>query len=177
MNRFGRLLRRGPFDDPHKLLDGLVLEGMTVFEPACGQGDFTLPLARMVGASGKVIAVDAEPDRVAAAGRRVMKSRLMDRMTFRLADAGRLGTGDLAGRVDLVVDARPVDVAAPHERQCSELWALLKSGGALAMIAPKRHDARVYFADCLSLARAAGFRLDPQAPANRATVVMRKCDG
>ncbi|HXN47666.1 MAG TPA: methyltransferase domain-containing protein, partial [Bryobacteraceae bacterium] len=38
-----------------------VREGMTVLEPGPGMGFFTLDLARLVGSSGRVVAVDIQP--------------------------------------------------------------------------------------------------------------------
>ena len=51
------------FENPNKLFGAFVREGMTVLEPGCGMGYFTLPLAEMVGASGKVIVVDVHRER------------------------------------------------------------------------------------------------------------------
>lgn len=45
-------------ENPEELFRPLVRPEMTVFEPGCGMGYFTLPLARMVGPEGTVIAVD-----------------------------------------------------------------------------------------------------------------------
>ena len=48
-------------ENPDRLLGPFVRPGMTVLEPGCAMGFFTLPLARMVGATGRVIAVDIQP--------------------------------------------------------------------------------------------------------------------
>ncbi|MBW1912872.1 MAG: methyltransferase type 11, partial [Deltaproteobacteria bacterium] len=41
------------FENPDKMFGPYVREGMTVMEPGCGMGYFTLPLARMVGPEGQ----------------------------------------------------------------------------------------------------------------------------
>lgn len=46
--------------DPSKILAPYVREGMTVLEPGPGMGFFTLELARLVGATGRVVAVDIQ---------------------------------------------------------------------------------------------------------------------
>jgi ubiquinone/menaquinone biosynthesis C-methylase UbiE len=60
-------LMHGPYDDrerrkwqdPEAVLSGIGLEpGFTFADIGCGSGFFTLPAARMVGASGKVYALD-----------------------------------------------------------------------------------------------------------------------
>ena len=48
---------RNLFENPNKILGPFVQEGMTVLEPGCGMGYFTLPLARMVGPKGRIVAV------------------------------------------------------------------------------------------------------------------------
>ena len=47
--------------DPVKVVAPYVREGMTVLEPGPGMGFFTLELARLVGPSGRVVAVDIQP--------------------------------------------------------------------------------------------------------------------
>ena len=62
--RIGYLLAsplRRLLHDPAKILAPYVREGMTVLEPGPGMGFFTLELARRVGASGRVVAVDIQP--------------------------------------------------------------------------------------------------------------------
>ena len=53
------------FENPYKLFGKLIREGMIVIEPGSGMGYFTIPLAEMVGPSGKVIAIDIEPKMIA----------------------------------------------------------------------------------------------------------------
>jgi len=43
---------------PKKILGNYVESGMTVLDLGCGPGFFSVEMAEMVGASGKVIAVD-----------------------------------------------------------------------------------------------------------------------
>ena len=47
-------------EEPEKLIGPFVKEGMTVVDYGCGMGFFTLPMARLVGPGGKVIAVDVQ---------------------------------------------------------------------------------------------------------------------
>ena len=47
-------------ENPDKILRCFIREGMTVLEPGCDMGYFTLPVARMVGPRGKVVAVDLQ---------------------------------------------------------------------------------------------------------------------
>lgn len=52
-NRIRRWLQ-----NPQKILDPYVRESMEVLEIGCGSGFFTMDMGRMVGKSGRVVAVD-----------------------------------------------------------------------------------------------------------------------
>lgn len=87
-----------------------VHEGQTVFEPGPGMGYFTLELARLVGASGRVLAVDIQPKMLERLSRRASKAGLLERIHARLATADSMGLGEFAGSVDFTLA-----FAAVHE--------------------------------------------------------------
>ncbi len=68
---------------------------MTVFEPGPGMGFFTIELARRVGPTGRVVAVDIEPRMLAGLRRRAAKAGLLERIDLRLAQTRTLGIVDL----------------------------------------------------------------------------------
>ena len=95
----GRLLLsplRKLVENPKKIFGPFVDEGMVVLEPGCAMGYFTLPLARMVGSEGRVIAVDIQPEMLASLERRARKAGLIDRIEIRGAGAEGLGIDDLS---------------------------------------------------------------------------------
>src|SRR5512134_1835692 len=51
---------RKRFQDPDRILGGLVREGMTVADIGCGMDYFSVAMAGMVGDKGRVIAVDLQ---------------------------------------------------------------------------------------------------------------------
>ncbi len=69
-------VRRWMGENPEALLTPYVREGMTVLEPGPGMGFFTLPLARMVGPAGRVVAVDIQARMLDALERRARKAGL-----------------------------------------------------------------------------------------------------
>ena len=48
------------FHNPGKIFSDYVKEGMTVMDVGCGMGYFSIGMAKLVGANGKVIAVDLQ---------------------------------------------------------------------------------------------------------------------
>jgi len=89
--------------EPGKVVQPFVREGMTVLEPGPGMGFFTLELARLVGASGRVVALDIQPKMLAGLKRRVAKAGLLTRVEARLVSPGSLGITDLKGSLDFTL--------------------------------------------------------------------------
>src|ERR1051325_6297489 len=63
--------------NPAGVLTRYVRPGMTVLEPGPGMGYFTMELARRVGESGRVIAVDLQPEMLTGLRRRAAKAGLV----------------------------------------------------------------------------------------------------
>src|SRR5579885_2261863 len=84
--------------DPREILSPYVREGMTVLEPGPGMGFFTIPLAEMVGPSGKVIAVDLQPKMISSLKRRAARKNLLGRIDARLTSAETMGLQDVEGK-------------------------------------------------------------------------------
>ena len=76
---------------------------MTVLEPGPGMGFFTLPMSRMVGSAGRIVAIDIQAKMLESLRRRAMKAGTLERIDTRLAQPGSLGIGDLNDRVDFVL--------------------------------------------------------------------------
>lgn len=152
-----RLLRFG--QDPAKLLAPHVLEGMTVLEPGPGMGFFTLELARRVGPSGRVIAVDVQPRMIEGLKRRARKAGLLDRIDARLCSPDSLRLGDLAGKVDFTVAFAVVHELPAASSFFAEVAEASKPGARLLFAEPTGHVRTQEFEEELRLALQAGFGL------------------
>lgn len=144
---------------PRLILAPFVREGMLVLEPGCGMGFFTLDLARLVGATGRVVAVDLQERMLAGLMRRARRAGLADRIEARLAQPDRLGVSDLAGRVDVALALHVVHEVPDAASFFSEIVATLKPDGRLVFVEPRGHVSEDTFAASLSLAVQAGFRV------------------
>jgi ubiquinone/menaquinone biosynthesis C-methylase UbiE len=161
--------------NPEKLLAPYVKEGMTVLEPGPGMGFFTLPLARMVGAAGRVVAVDIQARMLDDLRRRAIKAGLSERIETRLAQPETLGIGDLKGAVDFVLAFAMVHEMPSIEVFFSEAAEALKPGGLLLLAEPRGHVKPEAFERELAAARAAGLEVR-ERPAVRISqaAVLRK---
>jgi ubiquinone/menaquinone biosynthesis C-methylase UbiE len=144
--------------NPHAILAPHVAQGMTVLEPGPGMGFFTLELARLVGPSGRVIAVDVQPRMLSALQRRANRAGLADRVRARRAQAETMGLDDLAGAVDFALAFAVVHEFPDANRFFDEVHAALRPGGRLLLAEPRGHVEERAFADTLAAAQRAGFR-------------------
>jgi ubiquinone/menaquinone biosynthesis C-methylase UbiE len=161
--------------NPRKLLGSLVGKGMTVLEPGPGMGFFTLDVARMVGPGGRVVAVDVQEKMLNVLRRRVKKAGLIDRVDIRHAESDRLGTEDLAERVDLVLAIFVVHEMPSARAFFEEMQRALRPGGRLLFAEPKRHVSKETFDQSLVAATRAGFArlVEFPFPGARAVVLAR----
>jgi len=145
--------------DPRKVLAPYVREGMTVLEPGPGMGFFTLELARLVGPSGRVVAVDIQPRMLAGLKRRAARKGLLDRLDIRLASPDTLGLADLAVTVDFTPAIAVVHELPAVERFFQEVAQASKPGAGLLIAEPTGHVKTTDFEAELQAANRAGFQL------------------
>ena len=125
--------------DPGKLLGPYIRPGMTVLEPGPGMGFFTLELARLVGESGSVVAVDIQPKMVESLRKRAAKRGLLGRLHTRLATAETMGLDDVAGKVDFVLAFAVVHEMPSPEWFFQQVAAVMKPGAGLLFAEPAGH--------------------------------------
>jgi ubiquinone/menaquinone biosynthesis C-methylase UbiE len=144
-------------EDPQKILGRYVKPGMTVLEPGCGMGYFTLPLSRMVGSGGRVIAVDLQPKMLAVLSRRAAKAGLADNIELRQAQSDSLGIEDLKDMVDFAAAIHVVHEMPDQGHFFSQVKDALKPGGRVFVREPGGHVSRKQFAASIDMAHTIGF--------------------
>lgn len=147
---------------PEKLLGNYVREGMNVLEPGPGMGFLTLPLARLVGPQGKVIAVDIQPKMLEKLRQRVAAAGFATRVETRLATPDSLQIFDLVGAIDFALAFAMVHETPSAERFFHEVAAALRPGATLLFVEPSGHVSTESFAAELAAAQAAGLTVDAE---------------
>ena len=142
--------------DPQKILAPYVRAGMIVLEPGPGMGFFTLPLLRMVGEAGRVIAVDVQPKMIQALEKRARTQGLAERMETRLAQGGQMGIEDLRSAVDFVLAFAVVHELPSAESFFRQAAAAMKPGAGMLFAEPAGHVKAYEFDGSLSIAAKAG---------------------
>ncbi|MBM9535860.1 class I SAM-dependent methyltransferase [Desulfobulbus alkaliphilus] len=128
---------------------------MVILDAGCGPGRLTVPLARSVGPSGRVAALDIQPGMLARAKNRTENAGL-NNVDFLAAG---LGEGKLpAQHFDRAVLVTVLGEIPNRASVLAELFAVLKPGGILAIVEvifDPHFQSRGTVSD---LAMAAGFR-------------------
>ena len=117
--------------NPGEILAPYVRDGMTVLEPGPGMGFFTVELARLVGPSGRVVAVDVQPKMIEKLKQRLAKAGLTERVDRRVAPAESMGLGDLHSAVDLTLAFYVVHEFPDHGKFFTEVAAASKPGAMI----------------------------------------------
>jgi len=145
-------------ENPDKMLGRFVREGMNVLEPGCGMGYFTLPLARMVGPQGRVVALDVQAKMLSVLGRRAEKAGLLSRIDLRRIKANRLEIEDFSGEVDFAAALHVVHEVPDQAAFFTDIWKALKPGGKLLIVEPKGHVSQDQFEQTVVTAEKVGFK-------------------
>ncbi|MGO9200886.1 MAG: methyltransferase domain-containing protein [Limisphaerales bacterium] len=161
--------------DPRAILKPYVADGMTVLEPGPGMGFFTLELARLVGPTGRVIAIDVQPNMLAGLLRRARKSNLAGRIEARQPKGDHLGIDDCRGAVDFALAFAMVHEVPRAETLLGDLHDALKPGAKLLLAEPLGHVSVDEFERTLAAGRNTGFELEsrPAIRRSRAAVLLR----
>lgn len=162
--------------NPVEILSPFVREGMMVLEPGPGMGFFTLALARLVGPSGRVVAVDVQPKMIARLKRRAAKAGLLDRIDARIVRSDTMALQDFGGKIDFTLAFAMLHEFPDASHFFTELAVALKGQGQVLLAEPRGHVSEHAFQQEIQAAQAAGFTigLHPQIRRSHA-VLLTKC--
>jgi ubiquinone/menaquinone biosynthesis C-methylase UbiE len=159
--------------NPEKILSPYISEGMTVVDIGPGMGFFTLPAARIVGDSGKVIAVDIQEKMLTALRKRAEKAGLAGRIVTKVCEPDSLGISE---PVDLCLALNVVHEVPDVNALLSQIKALLKPTGKVLLAEPGGHVSEKGFRETLALAAAAGLRVVAEPKIRRSRAVLLAVD-
>lgn len=140
---------------PEEILHDLVRPGMTALDIGCGPGFFSIPMARMVGQKGRVIAADIQKrmfERLAGNARR---AAMEARIVTHLASPADIGVSE---KVDFILAFWMVhEVPEAHRGYFfAQVAGIMKPESRFLLVEPKFHVPAGSFDRSCGAARDAG---------------------
>jgi tRNA A58 N-methylase Trm61 len=146
-------------EDPAIVLGDFVRPGHTVLELGPANGYYSVPIARTLGATGKLIAVDVQPQMLRMLSRR-LKGKELDRcLVTRLSEHVETDLGELANAVDRVVAINVIHELPKPRETLFALAETLREDGQMLLVEPRGHVSKSLYEAELAWAREAGLEL------------------
>jgi ubiquinone/menaquinone biosynthesis C-methylase UbiE len=140
--------------NPEKILDGLVEPGQTVADIGCGPGFFTLPLAKMVGEKGAVIAADLQVEMLDRLRARATRQNIANTIKYQICESQRIG---ITEKLDFILAFYMVHEVPSPDAFFRETRTMLNPGGRMLYVEPKFHISRDKFQTMVERAEASGW--------------------
>ena len=138
---------------PEKILGDYVWEGMQVLDIGCGFGHFTIGLARLVGPSGRVTALDLQEQMLRKTMSRAKKRGVADVVQPKLSNGDDLGQ---ANSFDFVLASNVLHEVPDQAVLIAQVAVVLKPEGLFYIMEPFGHVKIQDFEKEIGLCRAAG---------------------
>ncbi|MFC2060992.1 class I SAM-dependent methyltransferase [Elusimicrobiota bacterium] len=168
-NRIRRWLQ-----NPRRILEPYIKEGMTVLDLGCGPGFFAVEMAEMVGKSGRVIASDLQEGMLQKLRDKIQGTEAGERIKLHKCEEDKIGISE---NVDFILAFYMIHEVLNQEELFKEMKSILKPKGQVLIVEPKLlHVSKKAFEETIKRAENIGFELieKPKGLLGRA-VVLIKC--
>jgi ubiquinone/menaquinone biosynthesis C-methylase UbiE len=163
---------------PEKILAPYLKHGMVAVDVGSGMGYFSLPMASLVGDTGRVICIDLQPKMISSLRKRAKKAGILERIETRQAEENSLKLDGEAGSADFVLAFSVVHEVPDQDRFLNEVGDVLKANGILLLSEPKGHVTAQQFTETKSAAQRRGLKIiDVPNIRGQYSAVMEKSPG
>ena len=146
------------YQNPERILRPYVQPGMKVVDYGCAMGYFSLPLARLVGETGKVYAIDIQEKMITSLKHRTVKTGLEEIIKPILITEGD-PFNELTGQIDFALLFAMVHEVPDKQELFSAVAYMVKPGGLVLFAEPRGHVSLSAFEDSLKTAASSGFKI------------------
>jgi len=147
---------RKSLQNPQKLLNQYISEGMTVLDLGCGPGFFSIEIAKMLCDSGKVIAADLQEGMLEKVNQKIKGTELEQRIAIHKCEYNKIGVTE---NVDFVLAFYMIHEVSNQDKLFGELKSILKPNGKIYIIEPKFHVSKKSFEDMINRIKNIGFEI------------------
>jgi SAM-dependent methyltransferase len=145
--------------DPAKILAPFVKKGDTALDAGSAMGFFSLPMAHLVGDTGRVVCVDLQEKMIRGLKKRAVRDGFEKRMEFRVCTPLSLCIDDLMEKVDFALAFAVVHEVPDTGRFFREIHSSLRKSGVFLFSEPAGHVTKEAFDKTLGIARDSRFRV------------------
>ncbi|MFC2098016.1 class I SAM-dependent methyltransferase [Bacteroidota bacterium] len=150
-NPFRKLLQ-----NPKKLLNKYISQGMTVLDLGCGPGFFSIEIAKLLNDSGKVIAADLQEGMLDKVRDKIKGTELEQRVKLHKCQEESI---DITEKVDFVLAFYMIHEVPNQDKLFKELKSILNPNGIIYIIEPKFHVSKKTFGEMINRTKDIGFEL------------------
>jgi ubiquinone/menaquinone biosynthesis C-methylase UbiE len=145
--------------NPDKILLPYITNGMKVLDIGSAMGFFSIPMAKMVGAKGKVICIDVQQKMLDELQKRSLRAGSFDNMEFRLCSSISLGIYNIKDEIDFALAFAVLHEVKNVSALFKEVNRALKKNGKILIAEPQGHVNGSHFHKILNSAAENGFIL------------------
>lgn len=142
--------------NPEKILRSYINKGDDVLDIGPGMGYFTIPMAKMVGEKGRVIAADIQEKMLLSLQKRADRAGVGKRVVIHLCSPDSLGFKE---KVCFILAFWMVHEVPDKKRFMNDLFSVLEDNGTFLLVEPAIHVTRTTFEATVNLAVQTGFTL------------------
>ena len=143
------------FHSPAKILGPYLQVGMTVMDVGCGMGYFSIGMAKIIGANGRVFCVDLQTKMLEITQKRAARAGVAARIFPHRCGPDRIG---LQEKIDFILVFWMAHEVQNQPTFFSELKSSLTPAGKILVAEPRMHVSAESFQKTIDLAQAAGLR-------------------
>ena len=164
------------YQNPERILADHVKAGMVALDVGSAMGFFTLPMARLVGESGRVIAVDLQEKMLRSLRRRALRAGISGRIETRTCPSTSLGIDDLEDHVDFALAFAVLHEMPEIKVTLAGIYRSLRHGGRLLVAEPSGHVTVEEFARTTATAKECGFEVisTPSIRSSRSVLLAKR---
>lgn len=142
--------------NPDRILQSYVQPGMRVLNVGSAMGYFTLPMARLVGVQGRVVAVDLQEKMIRSLLRRAKRAGLASQIETSICSSTSLGIDDLDGSMGFALAFAVLHEMPDIGSALASIARSLRPGAQLLIAEPAGHVTLEEFQQTLEFAYRAG---------------------
>lgn len=142
--------------NPKRILKKYVNGGMIVLDFGCGPGFFTVEMAKMVGESGKVIAVDLQKGMLEKLENKIQGTQIEKRIMLHRSEENKIGISE---KVDFVLAFYVLHEIPDQEKTLKEIKSIMKPHGILYIAEPNIRVRTEAFEETIKRGLREGFKI------------------